>query len=73
MLQIQKRETFKGLLVSKFQKKYGTDKKPNLQMYIDNEVQKFMQADRLSEDNLKKLDDKIAREAASWIEKSVVS
>lgn len=31
--------------------------------YIDNEVQKFLKNDRLTEDNLKKLDDKILREA----------
>lgn len=31
--------------------------------YIDNEVQKFLKNDRLTEDNLKKLDDKILKEA----------
>jgi hypothetical protein len=39
--------------------------KPNLQGYIDNEVIKFLSNDRLSEDNLKRLDDKICREAFS--------
>lgn len=41
--------------------KYG--EKPALAKYIDNEVQKFLKNDRLTEDNLKKLDDKILREA----------
>ena len=37
----------------------------NLAAYIDNEVQKFINNDRLTEDNLKKLDDKICKEAFS--------
>ena len=53
----------KGLLVSKFRAKYLTEQLPNLQLYIDNEVGKFLSAERLTEDNLLKLDDKIAREA----------
>ena len=61
LLDIQKREQLKGLLVNKFKVKYGD--KPNLAKYIDNEVQKFLKNDRLTEDNLKKLDDKILKEA----------
>ena len=61
LLDIQKREQLKGLLVNKFKVKYGD--KPNIAAYIDNEVQKFLKNDRLTEDNLKKLDDKILREA----------
>ena len=61
LLDIQKREQLKGLLVNKFKLKYGD--KPNIASYIDNEVQKFLKNDRLTEDNLKKLDDKILREA----------
>ena len=38
-------------------------KHPNLQNYINNEVSKFISSERLTEDNLKHLDDKIAREA----------
>ena len=62
LLDIQKREQLKGLLVNKFKLKYGD--KPNLAKYIDNEVQKFLKNDRLTEDNLKNLDDKILKEAA---------
>jgi hypothetical protein len=47
--------------VNKFKVKYGD--KPNIAKYIDNEVQKFLKNDRLTEENLKKLDDKILREA----------
>ncbi len=61
LLDIQKREQLKGLLVNKFKVKYGD--KPTLAKYIDNEVQKFLKNDRLTEDNLKKLDDRILKEA----------
>ena len=47
--------------MSKFKLKYGT--KPNITRYIDNEVQRFLNNDRLTEKNLVQLDDKIAREA----------
>jgi hypothetical protein len=65
LLNIHKREMLKGLLMNKFRLKYATDaaKHPNLQNYITNEVSKFISSERLTEDNLKKLDDKIAKEA----------
>ena len=65
LLNIHKREMLKGLLVNKFRLKYATDaaRHPNLQNYINNEVTKFISSERLTEDNLKKLDDKIAKEA----------
>lgn len=64
-MSIHKREMLKGLLVNKFRLKYAQDqvKHPNLQNYINNEVAKFISSERLTEDNLKRLDDKIAREA----------
>jgi len=61
LLDIQKREQLKGLLVNKFKLKYGD--KPAISKYIDNEVQKFLKNDRLTEDNLKKLDERILKEA----------
>ena len=48
------------MLVNKFKLKYGD--KPNIVSYIDNEVQRFLKNDRLNEDNLKKLDDRILKE-----------
>jgi hypothetical protein len=36
LLEIQKREQLKGMLVNKFKLKYGN--KPNLTTFIDNEV-----------------------------------
>ncbi len=61
LLDIQKREQLKGMLVNKFKIKYA-QKDANLNNYIDNEVTKFLKNDRLTEDNLKKLDDKISKE-----------
>lgn len=61
LLDIQKREQLKGLLINKFKVKYGD--KPTLSKYIDNEVQKFLKNDRLTEENLKRLDEKILKEA----------
>jgi hypothetical protein len=63
LLNIHKRETLKGLLVNKFRNKYAIDQKPYLQAYIANEVTKFLSSERLTEDNLKMLDEKIGRQA----------
>ena len=49
-------------MINKFKVKYG-NKGPELAKYIDNEVQKFLKNDRLTEDNLKKLDDRILKES----------
>jgi hypothetical protein len=60
LLDIQRREQLKGMLTNKFKLKYGG--KANVSKYIDNEVGKFLKNDRLSEDNLKRLDEKIGKE-----------
>lgn len=57
--EIQKREQLKGMLCNKFKLKYGH--KPNLANYIDNEVNRFLANDRLTETNLKNLDVKIMK------------
>jgi len=49
------------MLINKFKLKYS--KNPNISSYIDNEVAKFLKNDRLTEENLKKLDEKIFKEA----------
>lgn len=61
LLDIQKREQLKGMLINKFKLKYGD--KPSIAKYIDNEVDKFLKNDRLTEDNLKRLDNKILKES----------
>jgi hypothetical protein len=60
LLDIQKKEKLKGLLVSKFKKKYGEEK--NVDSVINYEVSKFMKNERLTEDNLRNLDTKISRQ-----------
>lgn len=60
LMDIQKREQLKGMLINKFKLKYGD--KPQLSKYIDNEVQKFLKNGRLTEDNLRGLDTKISKE-----------
>lgn len=60
LMDIQKREQLKGMLVNKFKLKYGN---PQMTKYIDNEVQRFLKNGRLTEDNLKSLDTKINKEA----------
>jgi hypothetical protein len=61
LMDIQKREQLKGMLVSKFKLKYG--EKKDLGKYIDNEVARFLKNGRLTEDNLRTLDVKISKEA----------
>ena len=61
MVEIQKREQLKGLLINKFKVKYGTSE--GLGKFIENEVQRFLTNERLTEVSLKQLDQKIAREA----------
>ena len=70
LLEIQKREQLKGMLVNKFKLKYGN--KPNISRYIDNEVQRFLANDRLNESNLNALDTKIGREADNRDKKDAI-
>jgi len=58
LLAIQEREQLKGLLVNKFLEKYGKDKKAN-QEYVNKQVNEFMKNEKLTEENLKKLEQKI--------------
>ena len=62
--EIQKREQLKGMLITKFKKKYG-DKNGDVQGFINKEVQNFMTQNRLTETNLAELDDKIRAEVAA--------
>jgi hypothetical protein len=62
LVDIQKREQLKGMLINKFKLKYGD--KPAIGKYIDNEVNRFLKNDRLTEDTLRNLDSKIQNEAS---------
>mmetsp|Transcript_6278 Transcript_6278/g.6163 ORF Transcript_6278/g.6163 Transcript_6278/m.6163 type:complete len:503 (-) Transcript_6278:33-1541(-) len=59
LLKLQEREDLKGMLITKFKKKYG-DKVPG---FIDKEVENFMKAETLTEANLQKLDERIRKKA----------
>jgi len=61
LVEIQKREQLKGMLINKFKLKYGNQ--AALGKFIENEVQRFLANDRLTEVNLKALDIKIMKEA----------
>jgi len=71
LLDIQKREQLKGMLAHKFKLKYGA-KDAAIGTYIDNEVTKFLKNDRLTEVNLKRLDDKIAHETELRAKKGAI-
>lgn len=70
LVEIQKREQLKGLLINKFKVKYGTTQ--GLDKFIENEVQRFLTNERLTEASLKQLDAKIAREADQRDRKSQI-
>jgi hypothetical protein len=70
LMEIQKREQLKGMLINKFKLKYGN--KPELSRFIDNEVGRFLANDRLTEGNLKNLDSKIGKEADNRDKKSQI-
>jgi hypothetical protein len=70
LVEIQKREQLRGLLVNKFKAKYGNHSA--ISKYIENAVQKFLTNDRLTESNLKNLDSTIANEANNRERKSQI-
>lgn len=59
------------MLISKFRAKFGKDH-PDLKNYIDNEVGRFMTANRLTESNLKELDEKIGLEKYNLEKKEAI-
>ena len=64
LLEVKNREQLKGLLIEKFKKKYGAvSRGSEMANIISFEVNKFVKNNRLTEETLKRLDDKILREA----------
>jgi hypothetical protein len=55
LLKLQEREELKGLLISKFKKKYGGAQ------FVDKEVENFIKTETLTEANLRKLDERLAK------------
>jgi len=58
LMNLQKREKLKTLLITKFMQKYGI-KHP--EQYLENEINKFLQGEKLNNTDLQKLDAKIHR------------
>ena len=58
LLAIQQREQLKGMLVNKFLEKYGGKKVQNSD-HINKEVTDFLKNEKLTEDNLKRLEQRI--------------
>lgn len=58
LINIQKREKLKGLLITKFMKKYGIK---NPEMILEEEISKFLLGEKLTDNDLKNLDDKLRR------------
>jgi len=58
LLNLQKREKLKGLLITKFMKKYGIS---HPEAYLEDEINKFLQGEKLNDADLQRLDAKIRR------------
>lgn len=58
LINLQKREKLKGLLITKFMKKYGIK---NPEKILEDEITKFLQGEKLNDADLQRLDAKIHR------------
>jgi len=56
LLNIQKREQLKGMLINKFKDKYRGQKS---ETFINKEVNNFLSSEKLTEDNLRRLEERI--------------
>lgn len=59
LLAIQQREQLKGLIVNKFLEKYNAKNKPQYSAFVDKQVNDFIKNEKLTEDNLKRLEQRI--------------
>ena len=58
LVNLQKREKLKGLLITKFMKKYGINHPEKI---LEDEINKFLQGEKLNDADLQRLDAKIRR------------
>jgi hypothetical protein len=58
LINVQKREKLKGLLITKFMKKYGIK---NVESILQQEISKFLEGEVLSDADLKRLDEKLRK------------
>ena len=58
LINYQKREKLKGLLITKFMKKYGIK---NPEAILEEEISKFLMGEKLTDGDLKNLDSKLKK------------
>jgi hypothetical protein len=58
LVNMQKREKLKGLLITKFMKKYGIK---NAESFLQQEISKFLEGEVLTDGDLKRLDEKLRK------------
>jgi hypothetical protein len=58
LINLQKREKLKGLLITKFMKKYGIK---NPEKLLQEEISKFLEGEKLTDADLKRLDEKLRK------------
>jgi hypothetical protein len=58
IINLQKREKLKNLLITKFMKKYGIKHADRI---LHDEISKFLEGEKLTDEDLKKLDEKLRR------------
>jgi len=58
LINVQKREKLKGLLITKFMKKYGIK---NVENILQQEISKFLEGEVLTDADLKRLDEKLRK------------
>merc|ERR1712160_197253 len=56
LINIQKRDKLKGLLITKFMKKYGIK---NPEIMLEDEIKRFLEGEKLTDIDLRQLDEKI--------------
>lgn len=64
LLAIQQREQLKGLIVNKFLEKYNAKNKGQYSAFVDKQVNEFIKNEKLTEENLKKLEARIQQGVA---------
>lgn len=69
LVNMQKRDKLKGLLITKFMKKYGIKSPEKL---LQDEISKFLEGEKLTDADLKRLDEKLRRLLAEKEEKETL-
>ena len=68
LLNLQKRQKLKDLLITKFMQKYGIK---NAELILEEEIAKFLQGEKLNDKDLKRLDIKIKKLLSEKVSKDI--